>query len=104
VPLTGGNIDSRVLAAVLMRGLARDGRLVRLRAAMPDIAGSLARVTALIADAGGNIVEVQHQRMFGSGSVRSTEVEFLVEIRDRAHGERLLAFLNEKGVRTLFVD
>jgi threonine dehydratase len=99
VPLTGGNIDSRVLAAVLMRGLARDGRLLRLRAAMPDIAGSLARVTALIAEAGGNIVEVQHQRMFGTGSVRSTEVEFLVETRDRAHGEALVAALRSAGLK-----
>jgi len=98
VPLTGGNIDSRVLASVLMRGLVRDGRLVRLRVSMPDVAGSLARVTALIAEAGGNIVEVQHQRMFGAGSVRSTEVEFLVETRDRAHTDALLAALAKNGV------
>jgi threonine dehydratase len=99
VPLTGGNIDSRVLAAVLMRGLARDGRLVRLRATLPDIAGSLARVTTLIAGAGGNIVEVEHHRMFGTGSVRSTEVEFLVETRDRAHGEALVAALRGAGLK-----
>ncbi len=99
VPLTGGNIDSRVLASVLMRGLVRDGRLVRLRVTLPDIAGSLARVTALIAEAGGNIVEVQHQRMFGAGSVRSTEVEFLVETRERAHSDALVAQLEQNGVK-----
>jgi threonine dehydratase len=79
VPVTGGNIDSRVLASVLMRGLVRDGRLVRLRVTMPDVSGSLARVAALIAEAGGNVVEVLHQRIFGPVSVRSPEVEFLVE-------------------------
>ena len=98
VPLTGGNIDSRMLASVLMRGLVRDGRLVRLRVTLHDVAGSLARVTTLIAEAGGNIVEVQHQRMFGAGSVRSTEVEFLVETRDRAHTEALLGALKASGV------
>jgi threonine dehydratase len=102
LPVSGGNIDSRVLASVLMRGLVRDGRLVRLRVTMPDISGSLARVAALIAEAGGNIVEVQHQRIFGTSSVRSPEVEFLVETRDRAHTERLVAALQGAGVKTAF--
>jgi len=99
LPISGGNIDSRVLASVLMRGLVRDSRLVRLRVTMPDISGSLAKVAALIADAGGNIVEVQHQRIFGTASVRSPEVEFLIETRDREHTEALLQSLKEKGIR-----
>ena len=98
IPICGGNIDSRVLSAVLMRGLVRDGRLVRLRVVMPDIAGSLARVAALIGEAGGNIMEVQHQRVFGTASVRSPEVEFVVETRDRDHAEALLAALRSQGV------
>ena len=98
LPVSGGNIDSRVLASVLMRGLVRDGRLVRLRITMPDISGSLARVAAVIAEAGGNIVEVEHQRIFGTSSVRSPEVEFLVETRDRAHTRRLLEELPERGI------
>jgi threonine dehydratase len=102
LPVSGGNIDSRVLASVLMRGLVRDGRLVRLRVIMPDISGSLAKVAALIGEAGGNIVEVQHQRIFGTSSVRSPEVEFLVETRDRAHTERLVAALQAAGVKTAF--
>ena len=102
IPISGGNIDSRMLASVLMRGLVRDARLVRLRVTMPDVAGSLARVTALIAEAGGNIVEVQHQRIFGTASVRSPEVEFLIETRDRGHTESLAAILEKHGVRTTF--
>jgi threonine dehydratase len=102
LPVSGGNIDSRVLASVLMRGLVRDGRLVRLRVVMPDISGSLAKVAQLIADAGGNIVEVQHQRIFGTSSVRSPEVEFLVETRDRAHTERLAASLQAAGIKVSF--
>ena len=98
IPISGGNIDSRVLASVLMRGLVRDGRLVRLRVTMPDVSGSLAKVAAVIAEAGGNIVEIQHQRIFGTSSVRSPEVEFLVETRDREHTDALVRSLQEKGV------
>jgi threonine dehydratase len=97
--VSGGNIDSRVLASVLMRGLVRDGRLVRLRVTMPDVSGSLAKVAAVIAAAGGNIVEIQHQRIFGTSSVRSPEVEFLVETRDRAHTDALVRALQEQDVR-----
>jgi threonine dehydratase len=99
LPISGGNIDSRVLASVLMRGLVRDARLVRLRVTMPDVSGSLAKVAALIAEAGGNIVEVQHQRIFGTASVKSPEVEFLVETRDRAHTDALVAALQKNGIR-----
>jgi threonine dehydratase len=99
IPVSGGNIDSRVLASVLMRGLVRDGRLVRLRVTMPDVSGSLAKVAAVIAEAGGNIVEIQHQRIFGTSSVRSPEVEFLVETRDREHTDLLVRSLQDKGVR-----
>ena len=102
LPISGGNIDSRVLASVLMRGLVRDGRLTRLRVTMPDVSGSLAKVAAVIAEAGGNIVEIQHQRIFGTSSVRSPEVEFLVETRDREHTDALVRALQEKGVRAIY--
>ena len=98
VLVSGGNIDTRVLASVLMRGLVRDRRLVRLRVTMPDVAGSLAEVAALIAEGEGNIVEVQHQRIFGTLSVRNPEVEFLVETRDREHTDALIASLRAHGI------
>jgi len=101
--ISGGNIDTRVLSAVLMRGLVRDGRLVRLRVVMPDVAGSLAKVAALIGEAGGNIVEVQHQRVFGTASAKSPEVEFAVETRDRGHTEAIVAALASRGVRAALV-
>jgi len=99
LPISGGNIDSRVLASVLMRGLVRDQRLVRLRVAVPDVSGSLAKVASLIASAGGNIVEVQHQRIFGTSSVRTPELEFLVETRDSAHTQTLLKSLQDNGIK-----
>ena len=98
IPICGGNIDTRLLSAVLMRGLVRNGKLVRLRVVMPDVAGSLAKVAAMIGEAGGNIIEVQHQRVFGSASIKSPEVEFVVETRDREHTQALIAELQTKGV------
>jgi threonine dehydratase len=71
---------------------------VRLRVTMPDISGSLAKVAALIAEGGGNIVEVQHQRVFGTASVKSTEIEFLIETRDREHTGALTALLEQNGL------
>ena len=99
IPICGGNIDSRLLSAVLMRGLVRDGKLVRLRVVMPDIAGSLAKVTTMIGAAGGNIIEVQHQRVFGTASIKSPEVEFVLETRDREHTHALVRALADAGVR-----
>jgi threonine dehydratase len=99
IPICGGNIDSRLLASVLMRSLAREGKLVRLRVVMPDVAGSLAKVAALIGAAGGNIVEVEHQRVFGTASIKSPAVEFVIETRDREHTRALIETLAAEGVR-----
>ncbi len=104
IPLCGGNIDTRVLSSVLMRGLVRDGRLVRLHVGLPDVAGSLAKVTALIGDAGGNIVEIQHQRVFGIASVKTPEVEFVIETRDANHTTLLVAALESAGVRVTLLS
>ena len=103
IPVCGGNIDSRMLASVLMRGLVREGKLVRLRVVMPDIAGSLARVATLIGEAGGNIVEVQHQRVFGIASIKSPEVEFVVETRDPEHTQALARHLREHGIHAVLL-
>ncbi len=104
IPLCGGNIDTRVLSAVLMRGLVRDGRLVRIHVLLPDVAGSLAKVTSLIGEAGGNIVEVQHQRVFGIASVKTPEVEFMIETRDANHTTLLVAALETAGLRVTLLS
>jgi threonine dehydratase len=103
IPVCGGNIDSRVLSGVLLRGLVSDGRLVRMRVTLPDIAGSLARATTLIGEAGGNIVEVAHQRVFGATSVKSPDVEFMIETRDRAHSADIERHLRAHGIGVLLL-
>jgi threonine dehydratase len=97
VVLCGGNIDSRILATILMRNLVREGRLIRLRVRVPDVAGSLARLAKVVGDAGGNILDVEHQRMFGVFSVKSTEIELTIETRDREHVAALQRALAEAG-------
>ena len=104
LPICGGNIDTRVLSAVLLRGLVRDGRLVRLHIALPDVAGSLAKVTTLIGEAGGNIVEVQHQRVFGIASVKTPEVEFVIETRDKSHTASMVCDSRSAGIKVTLLS
>jgi threonine dehydratase len=98
--ITGGNIDGRLLASILMRGLVREGRLVRLRAELPDVPGALSRVSAIIGKHAGNIVEVHHQRLFHDTSVKRAELDVVVETQNRRHVEMLIAALNEAGFPT----
>ena len=95
--LSGGNIDSRLLATVLMRGLMRSGRLIRLRVEMGDVPGTLARVTHLIGDLGGNIVEVEHERWYYDVPVRLTQVDFLIETRGPEGADAIVEGLTDAG-------
>jgi len=101
--LSGGNIDTRLLASVLLRGLVRDGRIVRLRLMIGDAPGQLARVATVIGTSGGNIVEVQHQRVFGVVA-KATELDVTVETRDRAHVRELIAALEVAGFKVHLLE
>jgi threonine dehydratase len=95
--ISGGNIDPRVLASIIMRGLVRSGRLSRFTIDLADLPGALARVAGIVGELGGNIVEVAHQRLFTDLSVKSTALELAVETRDRHHAEALVAALRNAG-------
>jgi threonine dehydratase len=97
--LSGGNVDSRLLASVIMRGLVRDGRLIRLHIEIPDAPGQLAKVTTLVGEQEGNIVDVSHRRMMLGLPAKSAELDLLVEIREPAHGDKLIAALEAGGFR-----
>jgi threonine dehydratase len=101
--LSGGNIDTRLLASVLLRGLVRDGRIVRLRLMIGDAPGQLARVATVIGKSGGNIVEVQHQRLFGVVA-KATELDVTVETRDRPHVRELMAALETDGFKVHLLE
>jgi threonine dehydratase len=93
VPITGGNIDARILANVLLRNLLRDGRLQRLVLEIPDRPGVLADIAGRIGQAGGNIIEVSHHRLFAAPSVQSAQLEVMFEARDAAHGAEIVRSL-----------
>jgi threonine dehydratase len=101
--LSGGNIDTRLLASVLLRGLVRDGRIVQLRLMIGDAPGQLARVATVIGKLGGNIVEVQHQRLFGVVA-KATELDVTVETRGRDHMRELVAALEAEGFKVRVLE
>lgn len=96
--LCGGNIDTRLLAGVLTRELAREGRLSQLAIDLVDRPGQLARVAHLLGDAGANIVEVSHQRVFSDLPAKGTLLEVVIETRDRAHLDNTVARIRAAGL------
>ena len=95
--LCGGNIDPLLLAAILERGMVRAGRLARIKVNARDTPGVLARITAIVAEAGANIDEVHHQRAFSMLSVQSVEVELVLQTRNPAHVQDVVARLGDAG-------
>lgn len=95
--LCGGNIDPLLLAAIIQRGMVRAGRLARIRVGARDVPGTLARITAMVAEAGANIDEVHHQRAFTNLSVQNAEIELVVQTRGHAHVNDVLAVLRNAG-------
>lgn len=95
--LCGGNIDPLLLAAIIERGMVRAGRLARIRVGARDAPGVLARITAIVAEAGANIDEVHHQRAFSTLSVQSVDVELVVQTRNPAHVREVVAALAAAG-------
>ncbi|HEX2892153.1 threonine ammonia-lyase [Vineibacter terrae] len=102
--LCGGNIDTRLLASILMRGLVRDGRIVRLRIKINDRPGQLARVSRIIADIGANVLEVSHQRLFGGVAAKSATLEVIVETRDAAQVRDMIAALDSTGYKVKLLE
>lgn len=95
--LCGGNIDTRLLASVLTRGLARDGRLSQLSIDIPDRPGQLALVSGILGSCGANIVEVYHQRVFTVLPAKGAELHVVIETRDREHLARVCEALERAG-------
>ncbi len=91
--LCGGNIDPLLLAAIIERGMVRAGRLARIRVSARDVPGSLAKITATVADAGANIDEVHHQRAFTMLSAQNVDIELVIQTRGREHIAQVLAVL-----------
>ena len=102
--ICGGNIDSRLLSTLILRGLVRDGRIARLTFEIADTPGQLSDISRIIGDAGANVVEVIHQRMMQTVSLKKAELDIVVEARDRHHVTALVATLRERGFAVRLAD
>ncbi len=97
VIVCGANIDSRIMAGVLMRGMARAHRLARIRVGIADAPGALSKVASQIGETGANIVEVMHQRMFYDVPVKQASLDIMIETRDENHIYDVMARLQAAG-------
>lgn len=95
--LCGGNIDMLALSSVIQRGLVRSGRIVRVRVGIPDVPGSLAELTRLLAEQRANVIQIAHQRTFTDLSLRATEVEATLETLGSEHTREVIAALRAEG-------
>ncbi len=94
---SGGNIDPRVLTSVLMRALARSGRLIRLHIEVPDRPGALAAITTMVAGKQGNVVDVQHRRDLPGLALTRARLDLSVETRDRFHADEIVQAITSAG-------
>ena len=95
--LCGGNIEPLMLAEIIERGMVRAGRLARVRVQVRDLPGSLARVTACLAEQNANIEEVHHQRAFTHLAVQNAEVDLVLKTRNHGHVGEIVAALAAAG-------
>ncbi|ORE96510.1 Threonine dehydratase [Stappia sp. 22II-S9-Z10] len=96
--LCGGNIDPRMAASIMVRELAREKRIIAIESDYPDEPGLLGRITSAVGRAGGNILEVTHNRLALTHLARETGIRLTIETRDDAHTARVIAAVEEAGL------
>lgn len=102
--LCGGNIDSRLLSTLILRGMVRDGRIARLRFEIDDTPGQLSGISGLIGEAGANVIEVIHQRMMQAVPLKRAELDIVIEARDRDHVAEIVGALRDGGFKVSVMD
>lgn len=95
--LCGGNIDARLLSMILMRDLARSGRLARLRVQLLDMPGQLVRVASIIAEQDGNVIDVGHHRTYSDLPAKMTCMDVTIDTQGQDHLDRIIANLRLAG-------
>ncbi|MEZ5892730.1 MAG: threonine ammonia-lyase [Parvularculaceae bacterium] len=95
--LCGGNIDARLLSMILMRDLARSGRLARLRVQLLDMPGQLVRVASIIADNDGNVIDVGHHRTYSDLPAKMTCMDVTIDTQGQDHLDRIIENLALAG-------
>jgi threonine dehydratase len=96
--LCGGNLDPLLLASIIERGMVKSGRLARIRVGARDVPGSLARITATVAQAGANVNEVHHQRAFTLQAAQNVDIELVIQARGHEHVAQVIEALAAQGM------
>lgn len=104
IVLCGGNIDPRLLSNVIMRELQREGRILSVAIEIEDRPGILAKIAAIVGDAGGNIIEVVHDRMLTDLPAKGAELRVSMETRDQAHAEAICKAVRDAGYSVSVLD
>ncbi len=102
--LSGGNIDVNMLSVIIRRGLARDGRLVRLRVLLRDQPGALLGLSDVLANARANILEITHHRTFTQAALGEAEVDLDLETEGAEHVKLIMKVLAEAGYEAQRVE
>ncbi len=97
VVLSGGNIDPRLLANVILRALSRERRILTIAVEIEDRPGILAKVATIVGDAGANIIEVVHDRMMTDLPAKGAQLRVTMETRDPAHADAICAAVRSAG-------
>jgi threonine dehydratase len=97
--LCGGNIDPRLLSNVILRELSREGRILNFAVEIEDRPGVLAQIATLVGEAGGNIIEVFHNRMLTHMPAKAAELRVSAEARDQDHARDIIAHVRNGGFK-----
>jgi threonine dehydratase len=95
--LSGGNIDVNLLSRIIERGLAKDGRLAKLRVYIPDRPGILGKLSTIIGNCRANILDISHNREFPNTPLGENEVDFVLETRGPDHIDEIITQIRKIG-------
>lgn len=104
IVISGGNIDSRILSSLLLRGLVHSGKLIRFKIESNDTPGILGDISKIIGKVGGNIFEISHQRLFNHIAVKMAYVDAVVETRSNSHALDICNALVSGGFPTVISE
>lgn len=102
--LSGGNIDVRMLASIMERGLEREDKIISLRLVIDDQPGMLGKVATIVGEAGANILDVFHRRMFLHVPAKGTALDVRIETRSTRHAAEIIACLEHAGFKVVRLD
>lgn len=99
IVLTGGNIDPRMMASIVVRGLEHEDKIITIRILISDQPGVLGGIASLLGDAGANILEVSHQRMFLDTPAKGATLDFVIETKDAVHAKEVMEQISAAGFK-----